>query len=70
MKVFSLLEKLVEAGDSCYNVKNQLLGKQYQFLGEHVDFHIQVLMAVFGEGEYIADSGVFLSSHTVSLYSV
>ena len=63
MKVFSLLEKLVEAGDSCYNVK-------YQSLGEHVDFHIQVLMAVFGKGEYITDSGVILSSHTVSLQSI
>ena len=66
MKVFSLLENLVEDGDSCYNVKNQLLGEQYQLLGEHVDFHIQVLMAFFGEGEYIADRGVFLSSHVIS----
>ena len=47
-------------------MKNQLLGEQYQLLGEHVDFHIQVLMAVFGEGEYIADRGVFLSSHAIS----
>ena len=49
-------------------MKNQLLGEQYQLLGEHVDFHIQILMAVFfGEGDYIADRGVFvLSSHAIS----
>ena len=47
-------------------MKNKLLGEQYQLLGEYVDFHIQVLMAVFGEGEYIADRGVFLSSHAIS----
>ena len=47
-------------------MKNQLLGEQYQLLGEHVDFHIQVLMAVFGEGECFADRGVFLSSHAIS----
>ena len=48
-------------------MKNQLLGEQYQLLGEHVDFHIQVLMVVFGEGECFADKGVFLSSHAISL---
>ena len=36
-----------KAVDNCYDVKNQLLGEQYQLFGEHVDFHIQVLMAVF-----------------------
>ena len=42
------LDQLVgKAVDNCYDVKNQLLGEQYQLLGEHVDFHIQVLMAVF-----------------------
>ena len=55
-----------KAVDNCYDVKNKLLGEQYQLLGEYVDFHIQVLMVVFGEGEYIADRGVFLSSHAIS----
>ena len=46
-------------------MKNKLLGEKYQLLGEYVDFHIQVLMAVFGEGECLADMGVFLSSHAI-----
>ena len=67
MKVFSLPEKLVIVLIIC---KINCLERNVQLLGEHVGFYIQVLMTVFGEGEYIADSGVFLSSHTVSLQSV
>ena len=61
MKVFSLLEKLVIVVIIC---KINCLESNVQLLGEHIGFYIQVLMTVFGEGEYIADSGVFLSSHT------
>ena len=39
--------------------KINCLERNVQLLGEHVGFYIQVLMTVFGEGEYIADSGLF-----------
>ena len=55
VKVFSLPEKLVIVVIIC---KINCLENNVQLLGEHVGFYIQVLMTVFGEGEYIADSGL------------
>ena len=56
MKVFSVPEKLVIVVIIC---KINCLERNVQLLQEHVGFYIQVLMIVFGEGEYIADSGLF-----------
>ena len=66
MKVFSLPEKLVIVLIIC---KINCLERNVQLLGEHVGFYIQVLMTVFGEGEYIVDNGLFFLLIQVQVFS-